>query len=254
VRAVITNDDGIDSPGLAVLARAAESAGLGVVVAAPSWDSSGASASLTAVEENGRFLFTDATVDGVRGRCYAMEAAPAFIARAATHGAFGDPPDLLLSGVNLGLNCGHAVLHSGTVGAASTAYTFGIPAIAFSIDGAEDSNWDTAGIVIRAVLGWSRRHLSHTLLNVNVPDVPAEALRGLRPATLAPFGAVTANVTEVGSGYVTMQYRAPEDANAGPDSDVALVAGGFATFTLLSPVCEAGGIPPAELVDAVGGD
>src|SRR5205823_1633381 len=77
-------------------------AGLDVVVAAPTWDSSGASASLTVVEEDGRFL--------VEQRCYdelpdvpvfAVEGAPAFIARAGLRGAFGEPPDVVLSGINV---------------------------------------------------------------------------------------------------------------------------------------------------------
>jgi 5'-nucleotidase len=64
-RTLITNDDGIDSPGIRVLARAAREAGLDVVIAAPSWDSSGSAASLTAVEENGRFLVESRTHDGM---------------------------------------------------------------------------------------------------------------------------------------------------------------------------------------------
>ena len=112
MRALITNDDGIDATGLRTLAAAAVGAGYEVVVAAPSWDSSGASASLTSVERDGRFLVHEVDLGGV-GRAVGVEAAPAFIARAAVHEAFGPAPDLLLSGVNHGLNCGHAVLHSG---------------------------------------------------------------------------------------------------------------------------------------------
>jgi 5'-nucleotidase len=236
MRALITNDDGIDSPGIRTLAIAAADAGLDVTVAAPSWDSSGASASLTAVEREGRFLVREAEIEGV-GPCFAIEAAPAFIARAAVHEAFGPCPDVLLSGVNLGLNCGHAVLHSGTVGAASTAFTFGVPAFAFSTESDDDPRWDTARVVIAAVMSWFREHTGRVLLNVNVPGCAPEQLRGLRPATLASFGAVTANVTDVGSGYVSMDYREVDEVPE-PGTDVDLISQRFATFTSLSPVCE----------------
>src|SRR3989442_413374 len=128
MRALITNDDGVKSTGIRVLATVAVDAGLDVVVAAPGWDSSGASASLTAVEHGGRLKLQRRILDGLDGvTAFAVEAAPAFIVRAAMTGAFGDPPDIVLSGVNHGPNTGRAVLHSGTVGAALTASTFGRP-------------------------------------------------------------------------------------------------------------------------------
>ena len=93
MRALVTNDDGIASLGLRALARAALDTGLDVTVAAPSWDSSGASASLTGVEQDGRLLFQRDHSDGWEGMtAFSVEAAPAFIVRAAVHGAFGDPP------------------------------------------------------------------------------------------------------------------------------------------------------------------
>src|SRR5690606_33742122 len=131
VLALITNDDGIDATGLRVLADCAIHAGLEVVVAAPSWDSSGAGASLTAVEDDGRVVLREAELAGVTGRCISIDAAPAFIVRSAMSGAFGARPDVVLSGVNHGPNTGHAVLHSGTVGAALTAATHGVPTAAF---------------------------------------------------------------------------------------------------------------------------
>ena len=238
MRALITNDDGVESPGIRTLALTAAEVGFDVLVAAPSWDSSGASASLTSVEEDGRFVVREHRIEGLDHSSYGIEAAPAFIARAAIHEAFGPAPDVVLSGVNRGLNCGHAVLHSGTVGAASTAYTFGLPALAFSIDATEETHWDSAHLVARTVLEWFASARPHLLLNVNVPGVAPEQVRGLRPATLAAFGAVTANVTEAGKGYVAMEYRAV-DAEGEPGTDVALVAEGYATYTALSPVCEA---------------
>ncbi len=237
--ALITNDDGIGSTGIRVLATCAEEAGLDVLVAAPSWDSSGASASLTAVESGGRLIVGDAELAGVRGRCISMEAAPAFIVRSAMSGAFGPTPDVVLSGVNHGPNTGHAVLHSGTVGAALTAATHGAPTVAFSLDThGHGTNWVTVAEVVRAVLGGTRwdRHPG-LALNVNIPDVPRTQLRGLQPARLAPFGAVTVNVTEIGEGYVSMRYSEPEE-HAAAGTDVALLRSGHATVSVLEPLGE----------------
>lgn len=234
--ALITNDDGIESPGLHALALAAIHAGWDVVVAAPSWDSSGASASLTAVESNGRFVMNDVRLEGVHGRCVSIEGAPAFITRAALSGSFGTIPDVVLSGINRGLNCGMSIVHSGTVGAAMTAASSGVAALAFSIDASGDVHWRTAQRVAGEILGWFGSSMPETLLNINVPNVDFAELRGLRVATLAPFGAVTAIVTERGHGHVTLEYRAP-DEEATPGTDVALISDGFATVTALAPVC-----------------
>jgi 5'-nucleotidase len=239
VQALITNDDGIASPGLRTLAAAAVDAGLDVVVAAPSWDSSGASASLTAVLHDGRLLVEPAVLDGLDGvDAYSVEAAPAFIVRAAVHGAFGPKPDLVLSGVNRGPNIGHAVLHSGTVGAALTASTYGVPAAAFSLDAPGEPRWDTAGAVAREVLGWLVAGRDPVVLNVNVPDVEPGDVRGLEEASLAPFGMVQTAVTEQGEGYVMLSYGEIHP-DAEPGTDAAWLAQGYACFTPLVATCAA---------------
>lgn len=238
MRVLVTNDDGIASLGLRALARAALDIGLDVTVAVPSWDSSGASASLTGVEQDGRLLFQQDRSDGWEGViAFSVEAAPAFIVRAAVHGAFGDLPDIVLSGINNGANCGHAVLHSGTVGAALTAFTFGRPAATFSIGASSAPHWDTATAVATSVLAWLRDAAQSIVLNVNVPDLPIDDVQCLVPARLAAFGAVQTNITEVGEGYVKFEYSAFE-AEYEPGTDAAALAGGFACFTALSAVCE----------------
>jgi 5'-nucleotidase len=237
--ALITNDDGIDSPGIRALAQAALDAGLDALVAAPSWDSSGASASLTSVERDGRLVLEPRLLDGLPdAEAFAVEAAPAFIVRAAMTGAFGEPPDLVLSGVNLGPNTGHAVLHSGTVGAALTARTLGIRSLAVSIDIGDPMHWVTARKVATTAIGWLVDSGDDVVLNVNVPNVAPEELRGIERAHLASFGAVQAVVTESGAGYVKLDYRGV-DAELEPGTDSALLAEGIATFTPLRPVCEA---------------
>lgn len=237
MRVLITNDDGIQSPGLVVLAQVALDAGCDVIVAAPHRQYSGASASLTAKEVDGRLALVDARPPGLPDAvpAFGVKAAPALITFVAAYGAFGDRPDLVLSGVNLGANTGRATLHSGTVGAALSAATQGVPALAVSIASADPQHWETARLVTEHAFAWLREQSAdeERVLNVNVPDIPVEQLRGLRPARLASFGAVQARVREKGRDYVTLTYSGV-DAEDEPGSDHHLLGRGWATATLLT--------------------
>src|SRR5687768_17848146 len=97
MRVLVTNDDGIDSPGILALARAALQVGLDVLVAAPSWDSSGASSSLTGVERDGRLKSARRTLPATAITAHAVDAAPAMITVVALRGGFGSLPTIVLS-------------------------------------------------------------------------------------------------------------------------------------------------------------
>ncbi len=234
--ALVTNDDGIASPGLGVLARCAQAAGLDVLVAAPHEESSGASAALHGAEEDGRLMVEDHRAPGVPDgvRSLAVAADPALIAFVSAYGAFGAVPDVLLSGVNRGPNVGNAVLHSGTVGAALSGATFGMRSLAVSLDAGDPQHWETAEWVAAHALDWlltgppSRR-----TLNVNVPDLPRAELRGLRQAPLATFGAVHARVAQHDDdAALVVRYEGTERSTE-PESDAGLLAQGWATASLL---------------------
>jgi 5'-nucleotidase len=248
LRCLVTNDDGIASPGVAALARVALESDLEVVVAAPLRDTSGASASITAVEEDGRFVVERYPLPGLEDcDTYGVGGLPAFIALTGCRGAFGAIPDLVLSGINHGPNTGFAVLHSGTVGAALTASTHGARAMAVSLHSgahirvphhAGTPHWSTAAEVARKLLPWLLEAPPRTVLNLNVPNVPLEEVRGLRTARLATFGAVQFNVVEKGEGYAKIGLS-EMDADLEPGTDAALVAEGWATVTALRAVCQA---------------
>lgn len=236
---LVTNDDGIDSPGLTVLADLALEAGHDVVVAAPARESSGASASLLGAEIDGRLMVErkapPGLPDGVAS--FAVRAAPGLIAFVAAHGGFGTRPELVLSGVNRGANTGHAVLHSGTVGAVLSAATHGIPGVAVSIAHQEPTHWGTAAALARPVLDWLVANADDgRVLNLNVPDRPAAEVRGLRRAPLAAFGAVQAVVTEVEHGHLLLTYSDVEITTES-DTDAGLLARGWATLTQLRAPC-----------------
>lgn len=238
MRALITNDDGVDSPGIEALARVAFERDLDVVVAAPAWDASGASASLTAVQRDGQLCLDHRSYASLPGvPVYAVEAAPAFIVRAAAAGAFGPPPDLVISGINNGPNTGHAVLHSGTVGAALTAATFGQRGLAVSIGAAPQPHWATAAVYAALALEWLVDSVEAAVINVNVPDVPVDEVRGFERVRLAAFGAVQTNITDAGEGYVKLAYEQVA-ADFEPGTDAAALRDGLACFTPLIGVCE----------------
>lgn len=247
VHAVVTNDDGIGSEGLRMLAWAAVRAGWEVVVAAPHRQASGSGAAMTAVQADGKVIVERHRLPGIETvPAYAVQAAPGFIAFTAVRGAFGRRPDYLLSGINLGPNTGKAVLHSGTVGAAMTAATNGIRAAAFSLDvsdAADDRHWRLAADVAGEILPALRDVPPGILLNVNIPSPPRGRIQGIRQARLADAGAVELSIAETAVGYlhVTMAETGEQPA---PGTDSALLAAGYAAVTALRPVCE---MPLADL-------
>src|SRR5699024_5007292 len=188
MRVLITNDDGISSPGLTVLANVAHAAGHEVIIAAPNKQYSGYSAALSAENADNISGYPDGPGGADHGlvtsggrppgvsdevESIAVHASPAAITYAAGLGAFGQRPDLVLSGINLGPNIGPAVVHSGTVGAALSAAAQGIPALAASISAFNPQHWDTAYPVIVESLRWLTTHPQDgRVLNVNLPDVP----------------------------------------------------------------------------------
>jgi 5'-nucleotidase len=238
MRALITNDDGIDSPGIRILAQVAVAAGLDVTIAAPDGERSGTSAMMSALEAGGRLVAEERKLDGLEDvPTLAVRATPAMIAFVAVHGGFGGRPDIVLAGINRGPNLGRAILHSGTVGAALTAASAGINAMAFSLARDASVHWDTAGIVSARALDWYLpRAVPEVVINVNVPDRPAGEVHGLRPARLEAYGAAKVTVGDLHEGYVPVTFAQLDQGTA--DSDWTLVRDGWATVTAVHGIGE----------------
>ena len=244
LRALITNDDGIDSEGLHTLAGLAQEAGFDVVVAAPHVDASGVGTSVKAVGGPNRVALHRREIPALPGvPAYAIEAHPAFIVHAAGRGWLDPEPDVVLSGVNYGANVGRAIQHSGTVGAALAATLHDWPALAVSLDSGwtipERPHWDAVARVLPEVLDLLLAVDAGTALSLNVPDRPAAELGELREARLARIGKVTVTV----SHHDEAESAAIERSTA--DSDVALLQAGHPTLTRLAPVSERFGVLPA---------
>jgi 5'-nucleotidase len=260
-RILVTNDDGIAAPGIRWLARAACDYGADVTIAAPRHEASGISAALTAVTESGRLVFKRVELDGVPGvPAFSVAASPGYIAVLAGLGSFGLPPDIVLSGINRGANAGHAVLHSGTCGAAFTAANNGARAMAVSLDvlsaaeassgsgGAaiaaldkiddETRNWATAAAYAQRLLPTLIGLPPGSVLNLNVPDRPEGEVRGLCQGTLAPFGQVQLALAETGKDYVRTVIE-ENGARHIPGTDLAYLAEGYAVVTPVRSVTPA---------------
>ena len=251
MKVLVTNDDGVSSPGLHALARALVDDGRDVVVAAPDQDMSGMGAAIGRIHLDEHIDARPVELPGLAGvPAYAVDGPPGLCVLAARLGGFGEPPDLVLSGINPGANTGRAVLHSGTVGAALTAANFGGRGLAVSLDvptrldPGVPRHWDTAAAVAAAAVDWLAAARAGVVLNLNVPDRPPERLAGARPATLAPFGTVRSAVVETaeGGGRLQMELR-PSDVELPPDCDTALVKAGYVA---VSPI---GGIRIDDSVD-----
>jgi len=231
VRALITNDDGIDSPGLIALARAAVSLGWEVLVAAPSTEASGTGTSLASSSGRSRIQVERRVVEGFEA--LAVPAHPGLISFIACRGGFGAKPDLVLSGVNLGANVSTGILHSGTVGAALTAGARGVSALAVSLDVAWDGSdplWNKATEVAALVLPMLMEMPAATVLNLNVPNIAS--VRGLEWADIAPASPFQVEVETVGD---ELKLRAVASGlKPVPGTEVALLADGYATLT---PLC-----------------
>ena len=231
MRLLITNDDGVMAPGIAALARAMVTTGHDVVVAAPHQDMTGFGAAIGSFHIDGSIDVKPVELDGLQGvPCYSVTGPPALAVMAARLGGFGEPPDLVVSGINPGANTGRATLHSGTVGAVLTGANFGVSGIAVSIDMGEELHWDTAGTLAVHALEWLTEQPAKTVLNLNVPNLPIDELRGVRWARLAPFGTARAHLVESPTGALQMELR-PHGEVLPADSDTALVREGFAAIT-----------------------
>jgi 5'-nucleotidase len=231
MRLLITNDDGVRAPGIAALARAMCTTGHDVVVAAPHEDMTGYGAALGSLHADGSIDVDQVALEGLDGvPCYSVTGPPALAVMAARLGGFGTPPDIVVSGINPGANTGRATLHSGTVGAVLTGANFGVSGIAVSIDIGDELHWDTAGAVAVLALEWLVEQPPKTVLNVNVPNLPIDDLRGVRWARLAPFGTARAHLVESPSGALQLELR-PHGEVLPADSDTALVREGFVAVT-----------------------
>lgn len=224
-------------PGITALARAVAAAGYDTVVVAPKTDSSGSGAAIGPVHVGQTLEYDTISVAGLEDvPVYGIDGPPALCVLLARIGGFGEPPDFVVSGINPGNNTGRSILHSGTVGAAFTAASFGVSGLAVSVgssgDPDEPVHFETAAAFAVAALDWLVEAPVRTVLNVNVPNLPMADVAGVRQARLAPFGTVRTAIVSSGEGRLEVELRATEEELAA-DTDTALVLAGYVAVTPL---------------------
>lgn len=227
-RVVVTNDDGIDAPGLAQARAIAEEIAEEVWVIAPVGDQSGVGQGIS--------MHHPLRLTRYDTRRYALTGTPADCVMYALAEFFNDaPPDLVLSGVNWGANLSDSVMYSGTVGAVLAADHLGLPAIALSQAFHKRADYDfttTRAYATRVIETlWAQRDAHGCCWNVNFPMQDAATVRGLR-FTRQVGGAIRAprlieGADGRGLAYHWLTFERDTQAIVDPDADVVALRDGF---------------------------
>lgn len=228
MRILISNDDGVTAPGLAALHAALVDYAECVVIA-PDQDKSGASSSLTL----DRPLHPQYLANGF----ISLNGTPADCVHLGLNGLLESVPEMVVSGINLGANLGDDVLYSGTVAAALEGRFIGRPAFAFSLLSRQPDNLPAAAYIARKlVLAHDKLDLPpRTVLNVNIPNLPLDHIRGIQLTRLGHRARAAAPVKVVNprgkEGYWISVAGDAEDG--GPGTDFHAVMQGYVSITPL---------------------
>ena len=179
MKALISNDDGVHSDGLAALERAARDAGFETFVVAPDREQSASSHALT--------MHRPLRVRPSGPRTWVVDGTPTDCVNIALCSILkGEPPDFVFAGINAGPNLGDDVTYSGTVACAFEGTLLGVKSIAFSLDFARDGaasvDWVPAQEAARTLIAWAKEHPPdrETLWNVNIPAGKPRGFRATR--------------------------------------------------------------------------
>lgn len=239
MRILVTNDDGVGSPGLWALARELAKVGE-VIVAAPNRDMSGSAAAML-LRRPVRVRPARPPRDLRHLTAFALNTPPASCVLVALRGALGPGRfDLVVSGINTGANLGRDAILSGTVGAALMAALEGVPAMAVSIARDQDMLFTTPAVVAARLA--RRMHAAEKgeplLLNLNLPNLPLEQVKGALLTNLSRDCCLTrltvaAVVERPHTFRLVTERQVPQPLEEGTDEWA--VANGYASLTPLVP-------------------
>ncbi|MCF6323926.1 MAG: 5'/3'-nucleotidase SurE [Gammaproteobacteria bacterium] len=228
MRILISNDDGYQSAGISHLNRALSGMAETTVVA-PDRDRSGASNSLT--------LDQPLRVTRAENGFYSVNGTPTDCVHLAITGLLEEEPDMVVSGINNGANLGDDVLYSGTVAAATEGRFLGLPTIAISLAQHNPVHFETAARVAKKLVSQLRDGPldANTILNVNVPDLPWEALAGFKVVRLGHRHKAEPVISEQDPRGREIYWIGPAGAeqDAGPGTDFHAINEGFVSITPL---------------------
>ncbi len=232
MRILVTNDDGIESPGLLALVQALRPVAA-IDVLAPDRNGSAAGHQRTI----DRPVRVRSTVLADATPAFTTDGAPTDCVCLALTEVFPSPPSLVIAGINRGSNVGHDIAYSGTIAAATEAALRGVPGIAVSLaDWSSTEFGAAAAFVVDLVREVVRNGLStDTIMNVNVPAIPAERIRGVAVTSLGHrmYGQkLDQRRDPFGHPYYWLAAGEPTDL-AEPGTDLSALQGGFISITPL---------------------
>jgi len=225
---LVSNDDGVQAPGLSSLTKALRTIG-DVVVIAPDRNRSGASNSLT--------LQNPIRVRQLENGDYSVDGTPTDCVHLAITGLLDRQPDIVVAGVNAGGNLGDDVMYSGTVAAATEGRFLGLPAIAVSLVSEDNQfrNFNTGAEVAKSLVQRLADEplAANTILNVNVPDIPYEKLNGLEVTRLGTRHGAEPTIKTLDPRGQTIYWVGPPgaEADSGMGTDFYAIKGGKASIT-----------------------
>jgi 5'-nucleotidase len=232
VQILLTNDDGIYAPGLAALERELHKLG-DVCVVAPATEQSGVGHSITFLSP----LVVKELFDGERRRGWAVEGSPADCVKIGVFQFCPRRPDLVVSGINGGLNAGINVLYSGTVAAAIEGAFFEITSVAVSLEYSEQAQFDKAARLARGVIEQilKRKGPSPQLYNLNIPTRALHAPGRVRvvPMGVARYGEKYEKRTDPRGRSYFWATSEPPPAAGEHETDLTALAQGHVTLTPL---------------------
>jgi 5'-nucleotidase len=229
MRILVSNDDGVDAPGIRMLAAVLREAGHDVMVVAPDRDRSGASNSLT--------LDLPVRVKRIDHYTCSVAGTPTDCVHLALTGMLEYEPDIVVSGINNAANLGDDVIYSGTVSAAMEGRFLGLPAVAMSLvsHNHDPRNFETAArAAVEIVARLKADPLpADTILNVNVPDLPWAEVRGFEVSRLGNRHRAEGCIAQRDPRGNEVFWIGPagREQDSGPGTDFHAVRNGFISIT-----------------------
>ncbi len=224
---LISNDDGYLAPGIICLARELAKIARKVTTVAPDRNRSAASSSLT--------LDNPIRVSKISDDVYAVFGTPTDAVHLGLTGILDHEPDIVVAGINTCANLGDDVIYSGTVAAAIEGRFLGLPAVAVSLAGSECKHYETAAVVTRRIVEQLKTHPLpvNTILNINVPDLPLDQIKGMKTTRLGNRHKAEPSVQSTDPRGKEIYWIGPPGAeqDAGEGTDFYAISQGYVSIT-----------------------
>lgn len=229
MRILLSNDDGVNALGIKVLynelSKFAE-----VTVVAPDRNCSGASNSLT--------LLNPLRAEQLDNGFYSVNGTPTDSVHLGISQLMTPAPDLVVAGINNGANLGDDTLYSGTVAAAAEGRHMGLPALAVSLVGKSEQYYETAAVIAATIIKRLKEHplASDQILNLNVPDLPLEQIKGIEVTRLGHRhkAEMMKKMADPWGRDIYWYGSLGKELDAGEGTDFNATSAGFASVTPLT--------------------